>query len=198
MLKILLWLIPSQPLFWKAALILSCCTLSCVPKRRIIAPGVLWPPFDRFRFIAGLRALGGSLILQPSPISTWNSLGYLLAMSAIPNVPEEIAHIQPNNNGAAATHLFKARENARHIEDVSKSAPKEHTLSSHETNGHTNGQAAEAPWLLHDAPIENQRPVRVIVIGAGYSGVYAGIRIPERIRNCECGFVVTSNDRGFC
>ncbi|KAF2154184.1 FAD/NAD(P)-binding domain-containing protein [Myriangium duriaei CBS 260.36] len=38
---------------------------------------------------------------------------------------------------------------------------------------------------LHDEPIENFRPIKVIVIGAGYSGVYCGIRIPEKIRNCE-------------
>jgi cation diffusion facilitator CzcD-associated flavoprotein CzcO len=25
----------------------------------------------------------------------------------------------------------------------------------------------------------------VIVIGAGYSGIYHGVRIPERIKNCE-------------
>ena len=38
---------------------------------------------------------------------------------------------------------------------------------------------------LHDTVIENFRPIRVIVIGAGYSGIYCGIRIPERIKNCE-------------
>jgi cation diffusion facilitator CzcD-associated flavoprotein CzcO len=38
---------------------------------------------------------------------------------------------------------------------------------------------------LHDTPIENFRPLRVIVIGAGYSGIYCGIRIPERLRNVE-------------
>ena len=27
--------------------------------------------------------------------------------------------------------------------------------------------------------------MKVIVVGAGYSGIYHGIRIPERIRNCE-------------
>jgi len=53
------------------------------------------------------------------------------------------------------------------------------------TNGVTNGNHTEAPWQLHDVPIENQRPIKVIVIGAGYSGVYCAIRIPERLRNCE-------------
>lgn len=36
---------------------------------------------------------------------------------------------------------------------------------------------------LADHPIENFRPLRVIVIGAGYSGIYMGIRIPELLRN---------------
>lgn len=27
--------------------------------------------------------------------------------------------------------------------------------------------------------------MRVIVIGAGYSGIYCGIRIPERLRNVD-------------
>lgn len=100
-------------------------------------------------------------------------------MSAIPNVPQEIAYAQGNNADAALTHLLKAKKNAvqaHHIE--------------HAANGTTqiNGESdarTKLPWLLHDAPVENQRPIKVIVIGAGYSGIYLGIRIPERIRNCE-------------
>ncbi|KAF4333434.1 hypothetical protein FBEOM_12749 [Fusarium beomiforme] len=40
-------------------------------------------------------------------------------------------------------------------------------------------------FTCKDAPIENQRPLKVRVIGAGYSGVYLGIRIPQRLRNVE-------------
>ncbi|GAM84391.1 hypothetical protein ANO11243_023850 [Dothideomycetidae sp. 11243] len=40
-------------------------------------------------------------------------------------------------------------------------------------------------YELHDKPVENSRPIKVIVVGAGYSGVYCGIRIPEKIKNCE-------------
>ncbi|KAI8934698.1 hypothetical protein NX059_008387 [Plenodomus lindquistii] len=40
-------------------------------------------------------------------------------------------------------------------------------------------------FQLNDTPVENQRPMKVIVIGAGYSGIYCGIRIPERLRNVE-------------
>ncbi|EHL02898.1 putative sterigmatocystin biosynthesis monooxygenase stcW [Glarea lozoyensis 74030] len=43
------------------------------------------------------------------------------------------------------------------------------------TNGNSQG--------IKDASIENLRPVSVIVIGAGFSGIYCGVRIPERLRN---------------
>ena len=53
-----------------------------------------------------------------------------------------------------------------------------------ESNGAANG-ALMSPFKLHDSPIENFRPIKVIVIGAGYSGIYCGIRIPEKLRNVE-------------
>ncbi|KAF4943566.1 hypothetical protein FGADI_13324 [Fusarium gaditjirri] len=40
-------------------------------------------------------------------------------------------------------------------------------------------------FTCKDAPVENQRPLKVRVIGAGYSGVYLGIRIPQRLRNID-------------
>lgn len=42
-----------------------------------------------------------------------------------------------------------------------------------------------APPLLADHLIENHRPLRIRVIGAGFSGVYLGIRIPQRLRNVD-------------
>jgi cation diffusion facilitator CzcD-associated flavoprotein CzcO len=47
-------------------------------------------------------------------------------------------------------------------------------------NGTTNGASVPPP-----SSTENFRPLRVIVIGAGYSGIYCGIRIPEKLRNVE-------------
>lgn len=47
------------------------------------------------------------------------------------------------------------------------------------TNGHTNGNGVvhEAPpFQLKDEPIENLRPLKVRVIGAGFSGILAAIR----------------------
>ncbi|KAK8859206.1 flavin-binding monooxygenase [Apiospora arundinis] len=57
----------------------------------------------------------------------------------------------------------------------------------------TNGSQPDAhqsrvkprPMTLKDVPIENQRPMKVRVIGAGYSGIYLGIRIPQRLRNFD-------------
>ncbi len=35
---------------------------------------------------------------------------------------------------------------------------------------------AENDFVLSDVPVENLRPLRVIVVGAGYSGISAAIR----------------------
>lgn len=40
-------------------------------------------------------------------------------------------------------------------------------------------------FSIKDEPVENQRPLKVRVIGAGYSGIYLGIRIPQRLRNVD-------------
>jgi len=40
-------------------------------------------------------------------------------------------------------------------------------------------------FSIRDTPIENFRPLKVRVIGAGYSGIYLGIRIPQRLRNVD-------------
>ena len=55
---------------------------------------------------------------------------------------------------------------------------------SHLPNGVANG-VAKSSFKLKDAPVENLRRLKVIVIGAGYSGIYCGIRIPERLRNVD-------------
>lgn len=46
-------------------------------------------------------------------------------------------------------------------------------------------EAPSSRFELHDIPVENFRPLKVVVIGAGYSGIYLGIRIPERLRNVQ-------------
>lgn len=55
-------------------------------------------------------------------------------------------------------------------------------------NGAVNGASANgqtSAFKLLDRPIDGARPLKVIVIGAGYSGIYCGIRIPERLRNVD-------------
>ncbi|KAH8893783.1 FAD/NAD(P)-binding domain-containing protein [Thozetella sp. PMI_491] len=44
---------------------------------------------------------------------------------------------------------------------------------------------SEGGYVLKDVPVENLRPMRVVVIGAGYSGILAAIRIPEKLRNWD-------------
>ncbi|UPK92003.1 hypothetical protein LCI18_002938 [Fusarium solani-melongenae] len=43
----------------------------------------------------------------------------------------------------------------------------------------------EIPFTLKEVPVENQRPLKVIIIGAGFSGIYTSIRISQRLRNVE-------------
>jgi len=45
--------------------------------------------------------------------------------------------------------------------------------------------AGNGPQGIKDTAIENFRPMSVIVIGAGFSGIYCGVRIPERLRNVK-------------
>ncbi|KAI5865404.1 flavin-binding monooxygenase [Durotheca rogersii] len=44
---------------------------------------------------------------------------------------------------------------------------------------------SSTPFQIKEAPIDGHRPMKVRVIGAGYSGIYLGIRIPERLRNID-------------
>jgi len=46
-------------------------------------------------------------------------------------------------------------------------------------------EAAANAFAIKDATVENMRPIRVVVVGAGFSGILAAIRIPERLRNVE-------------
>jgi hypothetical protein len=36
-----------------------------------------------------------------------------------------------------------------------------------------------------DQPVENFRPMKVVAIGAGFSGIYLSIRLPELLRNVD-------------
>ena len=53
-------------------------------------------------------------------------------------------------------------------------------------NGHSVIQDADASGLsIKDRAVENFRPMSVIIIGAGFSGIYLGVRIPQRLRNVK-------------
>ncbi|KAK2128014.1 hypothetical protein NOF04DRAFT_1184020 [Fusarium oxysporum II5] len=57
-------------------------------------------------------------------------------------------------------------------------------------NGHTAMQngSGENPtkFTLKDTPVENQRPMRVVIIGAGFSGIYSTIRWLNRYPGLAC------------
>lgn len=93
-------------------------------------------------------------------------------MSAVPTLPEELLETRiPNSDDAISEE---------------SSLNKRKRIDSGNTRVFTNGETSHAStFQLQGSPVENFRPLKVIVIGAGYSGIYLGIRIPERIRNCE-------------
>ena len=94
----------------------------------------------------------------------------LATMSAIPNIPEQDHHPREKE---LDTLLDNAIPSAKRID-----SPTNGTFTSASSN-------TSAGYTLHDTPIENHRPLKVIVVGAGYSGIYHGIRIPERLRNVD-------------
>jgi hypothetical protein len=49
---------------------------------------------------------------------------------------------------------------------------------------------------IKDTPVENFRRMRVVVIGAGFSGIYLGVRIPQRLRNVELAIYEKNDDVG--
>ncbi|KAK4240674.1 hypothetical protein C8A03DRAFT_31164 [Achaetomium macrosporum] len=51
-------------------------------------------------------------------------------------------------------------------------------------NGYHKGHHADG-FTIKNSFVENLRPFRVVVVGAGFSGILAAIRIPERLRNVE-------------
>lgn len=57
-------------------------------------------------------------------------------------------------------------------------------MNPHLVNGHESTRAAQT-YQEKDTPVENFRHMKVIVIGSGFSGIYCGFRIPERLRNVE-------------
>jgi hypothetical protein len=104
-------------------------------------------------------------------------------MSAITNVPESL-HVQRESPHDAATAYL--------LQNQKVTADRLHRVDSKTANNVHN--EAVPQWSIHDSPIENQRPIKVIVIGAGYSGIYLGIRLPERLRNCE--LVIYEKNKG--
>ena len=68
-------------------------------------------------------------------------------------------------------------------------APGDHTNGDggghppHGANGPANGTTPA--FALKNEPVENLRPLRVVVVGAGFSGIVAAIRIPEKLRNVD-------------
>ena len=72
------------------------------------------------------------------------------------------------------------------VPNLPEDVPLVPTANGNGPNPHivANGNSKPHP-KLRDHPIDSARPLKVIVVGAGYSGIYLGIRIPERLRNVD-------------
>ena len=55
--------------------------------------------------------------------------------------------------------------------------------------------AQEIP-RLPNLPIDHARPIKVVCIGAGYSGILAGIRLPQAIQNLHLTIYEKNDDIG--
>ncbi|KAL3473527.1 hypothetical protein BJX99DRAFT_233655 [Aspergillus californicus] len=52
-------------------------------------------------------------------------------------------------------------------------------------NGVVNNAAQHEPWILEERSIDAFRPMRVVVIGSGISGIISSIRLRQRIQNLD-------------
>ena len=65
-----------------------------------------------------------------------------------------------------------------------------------ERTAYTAADSSASHINLEDTPIDNFRRLRVIVIGAGFSGINCGIRIPQRLRNIDLTIYEKNADIG--
>lgn len=105
-------------------------------------------------------------------------------MSAVPQLPEQVHSIREPTSKAVLQEMHNNKFSTSHVENAhSNGASVTTETKSKDSVDGVNGDTTQ--FRMHDTAVENFRPIRVIVIGAGYSGIYHGIRIPERIKNCE-------------
>lgn len=104
-------------------------------------------------------------------------------MSAVPQIPEGLVHDRDEIAETVSNGINDKESSVKNVEHASPNGV-DLTNGVKATHGVDDGVKKDA-FRVHDTVVENFRPIRVIVIGAGYSGIYHGIRIPERIKNCE-------------
>lgn len=54
----------------------------------------------------------------------------------------------------------------------------------------------EVPWIVEDRPVDGARPIRVVIIGSGLSGIIASIRFRQRIQNLSLTVYEKNEDIG--
>ncbi|KAL0258800.1 hypothetical protein SLS55_006304 [Diplodia seriata] len=101
-------------------------------------------------------------------------------MSAVPSLPESLTV----RSDAPHEDVLRRIDSANHATNGLNGHASKPTTSAH-AKPSSASLPNSAAFTLRQAPVENFRPLRVIVVGAGYSGVYLGIRLPERLRNVQ-------------
>ncbi len=75
-----------------------------------------------------------------------------------------------------------------------------HTNGSNgSSNGHTNGkdiQAEIAAYIVREEPLYQERPLKVVCIGAGVSGLATAIKIQETLTNVDFTIYEKNGDVG--
>jgi len=133
---------------------------SHVPKERCPCEAYKRDPLWPLKVGSELRS---SLLhcLLDYPISS-SSRALSSNMSAIPNLPESALRV--DSIDTHATHpLTDIKGDVAHIEHAQ--IKREPMTNGVKAEAQPNGVKAGQEWQLHDQPIENQRPIRVIVIG---------------------------------
>jgi len=92
-----------------------------------------------------------------------------------------------NTNGVKASvqHTENKNENENENENAALTSKPAEINGTTVPKARPEAHAETVKFTLKPEPVENLRPLRVVVIGAGFSGIVAAIRIPEKLRNVD-------------
>lgn len=100
------------------------------------------------------------------------------------------------NNRAPESDIERPRKSRRtNFATNGVDADTVHTFNEHEMNG-VNGHSTQSKPEILAEPLNFPRPLKVICIGAGVSGLLTAIKVKERLRNVDFQIFEKNNDLG--